>query len=329
MSEYYVRHELYRHELLRQYSMTFIKNNTKYGIITEGFCRIAKEGFYYIVNYNAFKCFSCSVMLDFNLCKNSINMKKLHKILNPNCAFLKGSDISITDDKYNPCDVVPRILSKHKQIFDVDIEISYPLLTKNLCSEYSLKNPPLDEVDIFTKKIIYPIFSPIYIPEILNSNKCLDVGNFFLLMRNERMRVESFENKMYPYPFPEVFYRNLANLGFFYTLFNDVIQCAFCRAIYTNVTPKNVVVLHVECKKLRKCVDFRNIANIGCDILIGCRNPIQTEVEEIQCKICYKNQIDVIFECGHLISCEECSQNLLNCPICRQPLGEKKIVYFS
>lgn len=37
------------------------------------------------------------------------------------------------------------------------------------------------------------------------------------------------------------------------------------------------------------------------------------------CKICYVNQVNVMFlPCGHIISCIDCSEALKQCPICRQ-----------
>ncbi|CAD8099772.1 unnamed protein product [Paramecium sonneborni] len=48
-------------------------------------------------------------------------------------------------------------------------------------------------------------------------------------------------------------------------------------------------------------------------------NKIQREEEKHLCKICFIRQIDsVLMECCHFILCFNCTENLKNCPICRQ-----------
>lgn len=43
--------------------------------------------------------------------------------------------------------------------------------------------------------------------------------------------------------------------------------------------------------------------------------------EKTLCKICYKNEVGVVFlPCGHIVACVECSVALKNCAVCRKPL---------
>lgn len=47
----------------------------------------------------------------------------------------------------------------------------------------------------------------------------------------------------------------------------------------------------------------------------------KTGDEKTLCKICYKNEVGVVFlPCGHVVACVECSSALKNCAICRKPL---------
>ena len=46
------------------------------------------------------------------------------------------------------------------------------------------------------------------------------------------------------------------------------------------------------------------------------------------CKICIENEIDCVFiECGHLVSCLKCSENLHVCPFCRQEILKIMKIY--
>lgn len=43
--------------------------------------------------------------------------------------------------------------------------------------------------------------------------------------------------------------------------------------------------------------------------------------EKTLCKICYKNELGVVFlPCGHIVACVDCAAALKNCAICRKPL---------
>ncbi|XP_040903416.1 E3 ubiquitin-protein ligase XIAP isoform X2 [Toxotes jaculatrix] len=51
---------------------------------------------------------------------------------------------------------------------------------------------------------------------------------------------------------------------------------------------------------------------------------------ERQCKICMDRDICIVFiPCGHLVSCEECSESLNKCPICCGPISQKVKTYIS
>ncbi|XP_057672920.1 death-associated inhibitor of apoptosis 1-like [Diorhabda carinulata] len=44
-------------------------------------------------------------------------------------------------------------------------------------------------------------------------------------------------------------------------------------------------------------------------------------IEKTLCKICYKNELGVVFlPCGHIVACVDCAAALKNCAVCRKPL---------
>lgn len=46
------------------------------------------------------------------------------------------------------------------------------------------------------------------------------------------------------------------------------------------------------------------------------------------CSICYTNQKNVLFsDCNHVISCDECSAKILECPACKKIILSKRIIY--
>lgn len=51
---------------------------------------------------------------------------------------------------------------------------------------------------------------------------------------------------------------------------------------------------------------------------------------EKQCKICMDRDICIVFiPCGHLVSCNKCSQALIKCPICCRVIAQKVKTYIS
>ena len=48
----------------------------------------------------------------------------------------------------------------------------------------------------------------------------------------------------------------------------------------------------------------------------------------ITCRICFENKIKTVYSCGHISHCDECSRNLVECPICKQRLHSPRKIYF-
>lgn len=45
--------------------------------------------------------------------------------------------------------------------------------------------------------------------------------------------------------------------------------------------------------------------------------------ERLSCKVCFKKEVSVRFNCKHIVSCNNCSLKLNACPICRCIINER------
>jgi len=70
---------------------------------------------------------------------------------------------------------------------------------------------------------------PIFIPPVPQSEKFMNIEMFFITMRSEERRLETYNIDSYPFPFGADYATKLAKNGLFYTLLNCTVQCAFCR----------------------------------------------------------------------------------------------------
>lgn len=58
--------------------------------------------------------------------------------------------------------------------------------------------------------------------------------------------------------------------------------------------------------------------------------PAPFKYEETQCKICFSSGANMLLQpCNHLISCENCTKRLKNCPVCRKPIMGVTKLYFE
>merc|ERR550534_1118349 len=59
-----------------------------------------------------------------------------------------------------------------------------------------------------------------------------------------------------------------------------------------------------------------------------------SEIQDLQnwrnCKVCMQEEVDQVFiPCGHVICCKICITQLQTCPICRKPIVDTLLAYFS
>ncbi len=54
----------------------------------------------------------------------------------------------------------------------------------------------------------------------------------------------------------------------------------------------------------------------------------QSDNDQNTCKICLDNSKEIVFvPCGHYAACEDCSESLIKCPICRADIVDKIKMY--
>ena len=129
---------------------------------------------------------------------------------------------------------------------------------------------------------------------------------------------------------------SLAAAGFFYRGVGDDSQCGFCSAtVFSWHSRHEPAVEHA--RHSPHCLIVRQIMRHDPSILDKLstppeqraavrkpgsprQNPPPSSAETSLCKICFDQDMDVLFvPCNHLICCSSCSANLPHCPLCRQP----------
>ena len=317
MSSFYTRHELLRHESVRNHSMLKLNHCKKF--------EYSKYGFYACFESRRFVCFSCNFCIPVSFVGN---IHEKHRSYSPSCDFLQGRDVSISDPINHPDITEVRILGspqfQNKNFFYRKTSESLEKLISP--SLLPLGGYYLNSIDWRRKRQYKAFCSPIFIPGIEDSSKFLHIELFFLLMRNEERRLKTFQHKLFPFPCSDKWSEALAKEGFIYTLLNTIVQCAFCRIVISTVT-HDIKGIHKLVSPNCKFVNGEECFNIPkrSETIVDST----TEVVEIQCKICLSNCVNIFFDCGHAASCFQCSKQLKNCPICRRLIINKKQIFLS
>ena len=318
----YTRHEIFRHEGCRLYSMI--------GVNIENTDHIAKVGFYADQQSGRFICFSCNQNYEFSYYSyNEIDRK--HQKDSKFCSFLSGLDVSISYKPVRPDSEVAVLgianLTK-KRFCGRTIEEWY--IRKHN------ENYDSDNYRIIYRKNVHSLYlkkveTPIEVPPVRDTRRTFNVESFFVVMRVEQNRLDTFRRKRHPFPEEPEFWEKLAKWGFFYTLLNSTIQCAFCRIVLGNVSSHfNIQQIHLQYStSCRFANNDSSIGNIPRVPVTYTTSP--TDNESIQCKICCVNLINITYECGHLFMCSDCADRLPNklCPTCKQPLNFRRKVFFT
>lgn len=80
-------------------------------------------------------------------------------------------------------------------------------------------------------------------------------------------------------------------------------------------------------------VMFTHVLMISVFFRLSDEDPLETLRKlqrEKQCKVCMDRDTCVVFiPCGHLATCEECSQTLIKCPICCGAITQKVKTYIA
>ena len=147
-------------------------------------------------------------------------------------------------------------------------------------------------------------------------------------MRSEKRRLETFQVQNYEFPLLENKAKYLAKMGFFYTLLNTTVQCSFCRILIGGVR-ENTWILAKHMIFSPDCPCSFGETNKNEPMADERLTVSKTDIEAQQCKICMENEINIIYDCGHLYFCSDCSDKATNCAVCRAPLVGRKRIFMS
>jgi hypothetical protein len=322
-----------RHEANRKYSLTMRTfDNLHY---------ISDCGFYYQPNEKRIYCFSCNFNVRY--CKKYSNLLELHQKWGEECKFLYDLDLSIpTPDFYNQEKLAaPRIddravLNQVPEIRSVStLEINPPLRT---VYKSRTKGIRLNDFD-----------SPMPIPYVSTDRSVLDIDNYFFMLRSsEDIRRQTFNLPGYKFPYSAELRGKICKAGFFYTFYNSVVQCAFCRLIIkvrglsTDIeqihrvfSPNCEFILNNDFLRDHRDnssesgLSDTNALEVGANVEV----PLNYISPEARCVICWTD-IRQIFSspCMHLTFCLSCygkCKNLANCVICRTKVIEYHKIFVT
>lgn len=229
-----------------------------------------KNGFF--KKDDCIQCFSCGLEIDMTLFNDDV--PSIHSSFSPNCAFLSRRDPSLQMKKTNAI-----YTYSQTPVIDMASGINIPLklqVTRIVKADNGL-------IQIFSDDFV------------VNPEK---VYHLFRIRMNR-----TFSFALSP---PPIHHRNyFVESGFFWTGFERVVQCAFCRIAFDGKLPGHPIIAH---KKLSPDCPFIAESTFETD-----RN---------KCCVCLTKTHSILYlPCAHLAVCTDCDEVLLRnkkpCPICR------------
>lgn len=105
----------------------------------------------------------------------------------------------------------------------------------------------------------------------------------------------------------------------------STVEKTILRKIRTGSNYSNVEALVEDCFETQESSDEKTQEQDEDPL-----EKLQRLQREKQCKICMDRDISIVFiPCGHLVSCKQCSDSLVKCPICCQAITQKIKTYIS
>lgn len=333
-----IRHELLRHEVIRRYS--FPQNEF------ENSDEIAKQGFYYDKFSKRIYCFSCNFSLVH--APKYANLSFIHERWMKNkCHFLSGIDLSIRPGE------------RYHQLVASD-SISDNMLINEISNEnfdyflYSVQNPPIEKcIGKNISKILLKSFnSPMRIPHCYD-HETLNVPEYFKLMKSLEMREKTFEIPNYYFNRDKEVGKRLASRGFFYTLFDGIVQCAWCGVTLTGInqtfereiTMDSIDHFHDSYTFGCKFLDSEKLSNPFQPPEVSLKIPDVTTLDDkdrkinhleqrLMCIICCTKEREMMaLPCNHLTACSECAQQsgsfTRKCLVCRKEITRYCKIFLS
>lgn len=330
-SPLYVRHEKLRHEVNRE--ITFLDCDKVDDDLRKKF---VNAGFYYEKNWEMIICFSCGFYIEKFMIQykpHEIDYYKVHKFYSPKCAFLNGDDLSIGKSKsFNQkCSQSTRKIEEQKNWLKniPEFTLVYYLdafdLNKNEDFQYEGKRT-------YREYFLPPQKDPIELPFIRSTNVLFNIERFFIVMRSEKRRYETYKFKCHEFPEGESMIRLLTLSGFFYTLQDTAVQCFACRLVLRNIKLSDEIGIndlhHKYCDWCPMHHRSKEV-NISDLKLLDYENYLEeTNNEEIQCSICKKYKVNLIINCGHPM-CSFCETSITTCSFCRQKIKNKQKIFWQ
>lgn len=136
---------------------------------------------------------------------------------------------------------------------------------------------------------------------------------------------------------------DLASAGFYYIGIDDRVKCYACGGglkdweIDDKPWDEHAIWYGDDCffvrlnkgdhfvQKVKKEYKLRNKPLITQNI-----SQIENSVDKHLCKICFNSELSILFiPCMHIITCETCSLQIQNCPICRERIEKYQKIYYS
>lgn len=299
----YIRHELLRHNSIREKTLSLKHFNCPQYIID---C-----GFYYEPNSDRIYCFSCNFNLSYSA--NYIKLHQLHFMWSPNCSYLHGKDVTIR---------TPKVLSNLECVgWPTVANLSSPNAPLNSSFDENLGEimpSPCDKTRKIELKSFYAITR---IPRVDTDFFVLDIERFYKVMRSYKRRLETFKIEGYRFPYSDKYAEDLAQSGMIYTLFNGAVQCVFCRKVFNGIHNEvDIEIFHRWNSPKCEFLQQRYVSEFKVYIPNG--HVSTPNAFDATCLICLTEVRQIFsYPCMHLTHCINCFNRRKEekCIVCRQP----------
>ena len=317
-ASHYIRHELLRHDSIREHTFTFKKFDFPQ--------HISSCGFYFEPYSERIFCFSCHFSLGY--LPSYKNLNELHRQWSPKCLYIAGKDVTIKSS-----------------IFQFNIEcVGWPSVSSPSTLDYTsiflqpkigVNHIPLRHIRYKCRNLRLPQFQAITrIPEHYQDNRVMDVEYFFSIMSNYKLRLQTYNVDGYRFPFSDKLAKELANSGMIYTLFGGAVQCVYCRKVFSgSINTLDLDVFHRWNSSSCKFLTMRNSSDFDEHDVIPEVNVQNMDLEyDARCLICLTNCRQIFsYPCMHLTHCLKCfNENRPDsCIVCREPHVKYHKVYVT
>ncbi|AQQ79947.1 putative inhibitor of apoptosis [Leptopilina boulardi filamentous virus] len=310
----------------------------------------AKAGLYYIGENDSVKCFECNVTI--MKWEEDDEPLACHKRWSARCRFIRKIACGNV-----PIGIDPNTVPIPKRSYDVcGSSSSIPAAEINVCGGRGGGGDGIDCCGIYTDEFLKETKK--------NTKKELKKNGIIKSKKSYYPNYSTNESRLITFEtWPKAMMRikeQLSNAGFFYSGNGDKVLCYQCGGSINNFElhddpwirhakeyPNCLYVFLVKgqdyinriqdlkINNLNSCLenvslDVDNKKNDINSITTVIDNNIVTNDDGRICKICYNEEIGVVFlPCGHIVACIKCAPGMMNCPVCRKPVSMNIRTFFS